>query len=345
MVDMVSKVRSRAPLRLGFAGGGTDVSAFSDKFGGAVINSTISLYAHCTIEVSPAGAASSFSAVDINKTFEGDPSDPVFSQILPLHAAVHRRIGSDFVKFSLPPLRLITSVDAPPGSGLGSSSALVVAILAAYRLMFNLPIGEYELATLAYEIERVDCGFSGGKQDQFSATFGGFNYMEFYQDGRTLVNPLRIRRHIINELEESLVMFNLGTSRSSAQIIEHQISAVKNSGDSLKAMKLVKQSAQSFKDALLTSDLPRAAEIFEEAWQAKKNSSSLITNRNIQELEILFRDLGALSWKVSGAGGGGFMMIFVRPEERVTFMQGVPGAHGNFQSFSFSESGVLSWTI
>jgi len=172
-----SKIRSRAPLRLGLAGGGTDVSPYSDEFGGAVLNATIDRYAFAFIEPSPDGHIH-FIASDLesDERFPLD-LDALSGASLVLHAAVYRRMIRDFGGGRPLAVRVQTSVDAPPGSGLGSSSALVVALVEAFRALLDLPLGPYEVAHLAYEIERVDLGLSGGKQDQYAATFGGVNYI------------------------------------------------------------------------------------------------------------------------------------------------------------------------
>jgi D-glycero-alpha-D-manno-heptose-7-phosphate kinase len=170
--------RSRAPLRLGLAGGGTDVSPYSDLYGGAVLNATISMYAYATIEPRDDGKIV-FNSIDRSKRLEFESKE--FLEIdgnLDLLKGVYNRIVKDFAKKPLS-FELTTYVDAPPGSGLGSSSTLVVAIIGAFAEWLNLPLGEYDIAHLAYEIERKDLGMAGGKQDQYAATFGGFNFIRY----------------------------------------------------------------------------------------------------------------------------------------------------------------------
>jgi len=216
-------IRSKAPLRLGLAGGGTDVSPYCDEYGGAVLNATINMYAYCSIEPTKDNRIE-FIAPDRNESFTDISSTCIeIDNSLLLHKGIYNRIVKDFNKGKPLSFRMTTYADAPAGSGLGSSSTMVVAILKAYMEWLNLPLGDYDLASLAYEIERKDLNLSGGKQDQYAATFGGFNFIEFFNENRAIVNPLRIKNWIKNEVENSLVLYYTGVSRESATIIDDQI--------------------------------------------------------------------------------------------------------------------------
>ncbi len=340
-------VRSRSPLRLGLAGGGTDLSPYCNTFGGCVLNATINMYANCTIELVEAQQGITFIAQDINKEFhsplachlklEGD---------LVLHKAVYNRIIRDYHDNEPLPVKVYTHSDAPPGSGLGSSSTMVVTIISAYQQLLQLPLSEYDIARMAYEIERIDCNLAGGRQDQYATTFGGFNFMEFYEQERVIVNPLRIRQSIINELESQLVLFFTGVSRSSAKIIDDQVKSTSaDNSKALDAMHDVKQLSYAMKECLLRSDIDGMSELFKKAWVAKKSTSSSISTTHIETIADKVLSAGAKSLKISGAGGGGFMMLFVDPIYRIQVERVLGELDGKVQPFRFTQQGTQSWRV
>ena len=344
---MVSQtVRSRAPLRLGLAGGGTDVSPYSELYGGNVLNAAIDMYAYCTISTSNDGRLE-FHAADLGESWTSTAaSELALEEPLMLHKAIYNRIVRDFNDGKPLAVKVTTSADAPPGSGLGTSSTMVVAILRAYQELLKLPLGEYDLAQLAYDIERKDCGLAGGKQDQYAATFGGFNFMEFFADDRVIVNPLRIRVEIINEIECSMLLYFTGRSRESANIIKEQIHSAESGDDkSLQAMHRVRQSAVEMKEALLKAEIKTMAEILGESWRAKRDMAQSISNPLIDEIYDRALGAGALSAKISGAGGGGFMMLFVEPTSKLDVIAALSELEGSFYRFHFTKEGAQGWSV
>lgn len=341
------KIRSKAPLRLGLAGGGTDVSPYSDVYGGCVLNTTINLYAHTFIDSESDNSKVIFIAQDLNISEKLDINETIdLDGPLILHRAVYNKVIERFNNGVKIPILVNTRSDVPPGSGLGSSSTMVVAMLEAYRKLLSLPLGEYELASLAYEIERVDCGLSGGKQDQYAATFGGFNFIEFYENDRVIVNPLRIRYSIKSELEASLVLFFSGVSRSSSDIIEDQMKSLdQDKKNRLAAMHEVKALSYKIKELLFKGDFDGLMDTFRKSWVSKKETSSSITNSSIDQIERGLLENGARALKVSGAGGGGFLMIFVDPERKQSILDGLKELKGSVHNFQFTNEGVFSWTI
>ncbi|WP_417801200.1 hypothetical protein [Tenacibaculum sp.] len=243
-------------------------------------------------------------------------------------------------------VRVYTYSDAPPGSGLGSSSTMVVTILSAYQELLQLPLSEYDIARMAYEIERIDCKLAGGKQDQYATTFGGFNFMEFYEQDRVIVNPLRIRQNIINELESQLILFFTGVSRSSAKIIDDQVrSTTSDNTKALDAMHEVKQLSYAMKECLLRSNIDGMSELFRKAWLAKKSTSNSISTEHIETIADKVLSAGAKSLKISGAGGGGFMMLFVDPIYRLKVERLLEELEGKVQPFRFTQQGTQSWRV
>jgi D-glycero-alpha-D-manno-heptose-7-phosphate kinase len=343
-------IRSKAPLRLGLAGGGTDIASYYRQYGGYVLNATIDMYAYCTIEPASAGCAASavqFYAADLDVSAEYPAARvlPV-DGALKLHCGVYNRVLRDYYTGTLPAFKMTTYSDAPPGSGLGSSSTMVVAMLKAFVEYLNLPLGEYEIAALAYEIEREDIGLAGGKQDQYAATFGGFNFMEFYADEKVIVNPLRLKRWIRNELEASLVLYYTGVSRESASIINAQIQSAQSSDAArLESMHTIKTHSVHMKEALLKGDFTAFAACLNDAWRAKKNAAAAISNGFIDTLHDYAMEHGASAAKISGAGGGGFMMIYCNPVNRVRLVNALKTRGGVVFNTSFTEIGTQAWTI
>jgi len=338
-------IRSKAPLRLGIAGGGSDVSPYSDVYGGAILNATINMFAFATIEPLDTGNVI-FHAVDLGEEVESE-SKIEFDHdgILDLHKGVYNRIIRDFVKEPLS-FKLSTSVDAPPGSGLGSSSTLVVAIIGAFVEWLKLPLGEYDIARLAYDIERVDLGFAGGKQDQYAATFGGFNFMEFYANDKVIVNPLRIKRDYVKELEFNLVLYHTTVSRLSSQIIEQQVNSVgKNQNGALGAMHHVKEIAFTLKEALLKGNLGDFGPCLHQGWMSKKATAEGITNKDIDFAYQTALEGGASGGKVSGAGGGGFIMFYCPGNTRYKVVDRLLSLGGDVRQFSFTEYGLTTWSV
>ena len=337
-------MRARAPLRLGLAGGGTDLSPYCDEFGGAVLNCTIDRYAYCFIEPSPDGQLH-FAAHDLELE-ESLPRTPAALDVakLRIHAGVYRRMAMQFAGGALPPLKVTSYVDAPAGSGLGSSSALVVAMVEAFRTLLGLPLGLYDVAHLAFEIERIDLRLSGGKQDQYAAAFGGANFIEFLAGDRVIVNPLRVARGFMNEFETSLVTCFTGLSRHSDAIIEEQQRHMTDADTAaLDSLHQLKRDAVEMKQALLRGEMAHAAEILNRSWRAKKRTARSVSNRHIEELYDAAMAHGAIAGKVSGAGGGGFFMFIVPPQHRVKLIRSLNQMQATASAVHFTAEGAESW--
>jgi len=339
-------VRARAPLRLGLAGGGTDVSPYCDIHGGYVLNATIDRYAYAVIKTLDEPVVR-FVATDqqVEKVKPAEAPLPLNGK-LDLHKAVYNHMVQNFNGGKPIPLELSTFCDAPAGSGLGSSSTLVVTMIRAFAELLNLPLDDYTIAHMAYRIERVDCGLQGGRQDQYSATFGGFNFMEFYEDDRAIINPLRVKNWIICELEASLVLFFTGVSRESAHIIADQSSNVKSgAADALDAMHGIKREALVMKECLLRGDFDGLVDSMRLGWENKKRSAKTVSNPHIDAVYDAAIQAGALAGKVSGAGGGGFMLFFVPTEKRMDVIRALNTFEGQVSNCHFTKNGTQAWRI
>lgn len=338
-------IRGKAPLRLGLAGGGSDVSPFSDLFGGAILNATINKYAYATLIPRTDGKII-LNSVDRKKLVTLDSVKTLkYDGTLDLVKGIYNRIVKDFTQRPLS-FELITHVDAPPGSGLGSSSTLVIAILGAFSEWLKLPLGEYDLANLAYQIERIDLEMAGGKQDQYAATFGGVNFMEFYKAEKVIVNPLRIKEQVMDELAYKMVLFNTESSRISSAIIEEQVKNVKEmKKNSVEAMHKIKKLAVLMKEALLKNELDKIGEILHTSWRYKREMAENISNPALETIYERALKAGATGGKISGAGGGGHMFFYCPDNTRHKVIEVLNKNGGEVQEYEFTKTGLKTWGL
>jgi len=345
MGNKVFNVRARAPLRLGLAGGGTDLSPYCDEHGGAILNATIDRFAYAHVFPNDKHKAT-FRARDVGEEETVDPdADLPVRQGLMLHRAVYAHVMKSYCGGIGIPLTLSTTIDVPAGSGLGASSALVVALIEAFRSALELPLGPYDVARLAFEIERLDLGLAGGRQDQYAAAFGGLNYIEFLPQERVIVNPLRIRRDYLNEFESSLVIAFTGQSRRSDTIIREQVSGLAAlNPETVANMHALKRDAAEMKIALLNGNIRGVAEILGHSWTAKKKTAAGVSNAKVEEMYDVAMRAGAWAGKVSGAGGGGFLMLMTDPENRYRLISEINDAGGRASAAKLTFEGAEGWT-
>ncbi|MEW6774149.1 MAG: dehydrogenase [Bacteroidota bacterium] len=338
-------IRSKAPLRIGLAGGGTDVSPYSDIFGGAVLNATINLYAVTTIQPTNNNLIEiELGNYNISKQFSSAEQLEV-EQPFELVIGVYNYI---IKKFQLKPLsfKLHTYIEVPQGSGLGTSSTLVVSILGAFAEWLKLPLGKYDIAHMAYEIERIDLKMAGGKQDQYAATFGGINFMEFFSNDKVIVNPLDIKPNIKRELEHCLLLYFTDTQRMSSEIIKEQIQNVeKQKQSSIEAMHHLKEQAIILKDILLKEELNKLGEILHFGWLNKKQMANNISNSHIDKIYEAALNAGATGGKISGAGGGGFMFFYCPENSKLKVAEALLKFGGKIQPFQFTSEGLITWEL
>ena len=342
MAEPLDVVRARAPLRISFGGGGTDISPYCDERGGAVLCAGIDRYAYASVRLG--GSHVKVKSLDYDCTVEC-PADQDFVYNGQL----------DLAKFIIDHFRhehglnggLQVSLhnDAPPGSGLGSSSAIAVALLTAIGHLLRVPMDAYALARTAYRIERDVANIAGGHQDQYAAAFGGVNFVEFV-GGHAIVNGLRVDRSALYELEYNLVFAHVGGTRFSSEIIRQQRdNYVSGNAPAIIAMDRLKALAYDMKNALLLGDVARLGTLLDDAWECKKRMADGISTESIDAIYSAARNAGALGGKIPGAGGGGFMFFICRPGTRFAVQDAVRAAGGRLTRFAFTHEGVRSWTV
>jgi D-glycero-alpha-D-manno-heptose-7-phosphate kinase len=331
-------VRSKAPLRISFAGGGTDVPPYPQERGGAVLSVTINKYAYASL-VPTAEDAITVQSLDYDIVAKyHTEEDLTYNGELDLVKATIRRLAVE--KHGL---RLFLHSDAPPGSGLGSSSTLVVALVGLFRHWLRQPLTDYQIAELSYQIERVDLGIKGGMQDQYAATFGGVNFIEFY-DRAVIVNPLRVSPDRLNELEYCLLLCYTGRSRLSAHIVERQTeSYIQKKEEVVRALDAQKEMAIQMKNALLQGRLDDFGDLLHQAWQTKKQLDPAITSPQIDEMYAAARQEGAIGGKILGAGGGGYLLLYCPFDRKHVVAATLEHMGGQVVDFGFDWRGLQTW--
>ncbi|MCX8174408.1 MAG: GHMP kinase [Thermoplasmata archaeon] len=337
-------IRSKAPLRISFGGGGTDVSPYIEERGGCVLSSTINKFAYATlVPVETPGISVQSLDYDIVVKYDTD-RDLVFNGELDLVKAVIRRFMTE-EDLKHRGVKMFIHSDAPPGSGLGSSSTMAVALIGVMKHWKRTPMTDYEVAELAYEIERKDLKIPGGKQDQYAAAFGGFNFIEFMKDA-TIVNPLKIERETLNELEYRCLLCYTGKTRLSGNILNTQIkNYAEKKPDVVEALDETKRLALEMKKALLTSKLDDFGELMHEAWMHKRKFANGITNPTIDGLYEVARKNGAIGGKLLGAGGGGYILFICKFDKKHEVARELENLGGKVIDFSFEFKGLQTWSV
>jgi len=334
------RVRARAPLRISFAGGGTDVPPFPATEGGCVLCATINRYAYGSL-IPRSDRIVTIESVDFKTTAEMRLDHEILCDgSLDLIKAAIRRFGSR----GTGGYDLVLRSSAPPGSGLGSSSTMMVTLTGLLSEHYGKMLGDYQIADLAHAIERLDLGITGGMQDQYAATFGGFNFIEF--TNRVIVNPLRVRDETVHELELSLLLCFTGITRDSARVIEDQTRrAAAQAEDTLGGLRAQKELAIAMKAALLTGQLNEFGALLGEAWTEKKRMSPLISNERIDELYDLALLHGAMGGKLTGAGAGGYILLFCDFTKKHRVIDALEFAGADIVEFAFDTKGLTTWSV
>jgi D-glycero-alpha-D-manno-heptose-7-phosphate kinase len=305
-----------------------------------VLSATIDRYAYGSL-APRTDRVVTIESVDFKTTAEMTlDEDILYDGSLDLIKAAVRRFGRE----GTDGYDLVLRSSAPPGSGLGSSSTMMVALTGLLAAHYGRHLGDYQIAELAHAIERDDLGIAGGMQDQYAATFGGFNFIEFTD--RVIVNPLRISDEIAHELELSLLLCFTGITRDSARVIEDQTRrAVSSADETMAGLRAQKELAVAMKAALLTGALQEFGELLGAAWTQKKRMSPLISNARIEELYEIARGKGALGGKITGAGGGGYILLFCDFTKKHRVIEALEFAGADVTEFTFDTKGLTTWRV
>ena len=329
-------VRGKSPLRISFAGGGTDVSYFFEEHGGVVINSTINKYCHATI------IRRADSKIIINSEEEEiilDSKNLEYDGKFNLVKAIINKIKPDFG------FELYLHNDIPPGRGLGSSASLSVLIIKLLSQLQGKEYGDDETAKIAYEIEHNELGIKGGWQDQYAAVTGGFNFMEFSKN-KKITYPLRLKRYVMNELNSRLILCYVGSSHFSGDLHETQEKTFfEDEKEAQKRLEGLKKIAIDIKDSLLTGDVDSIGRLLHESWKIKRKTDKNISNMRIDELYNIGIKNGASGGKLLGAGGGGYLLFFHSPRKRNQLVKALKKACGEIMDFEFEFEGIQTWNF
>ena len=330
---------ARAPMRISFAGGGTDVAPYPEREGGAVLSATIAKYAYASARIRDDGQFN-ITSLDLGLVAEGPIADlSKLDQQLHLLRGPIARLATDGLGVDLR-----VQSQAPPGSGLGASSTIVVAVVGAILAAYGRTSTRHRIAEAAVQIEREDLGLTGGTQDHYAAAFGGINFLEF-TGSEVTVNPLRLPTATIATLEHNLLLCHLGVSRESATIIDDQRQRYENdSGDTSHALGRQKELAIEMKRMLLAGELDSFGALLAESWRVKQAMSPLIATPDSLEIYDVATTAGALGGKIIGAGGGGYMLFYSPFERRFEVAQALRERGNQVLDITLDHTGLESWT-
>ena len=330
-------IRARAPVRMSFGGGGSDLTHYFRATSGAVINAAISIYSHGVMRVR-SDSKIIIRSQDLGATLTADNLDDAL-----LHEGTFGLIQS--ILHVVRPtfgFELALDSDFPVGSGLGGSATLAAVVLGCFNKVRKDPWNQYELAEIAFQAERLNLGIAGGWQDQYASVFGGFNFIEFHAD-ENIVNPIRVHPDVISELEASLVLCDTGIDHHSGNIHEDQ----KDTMSSAAVKELVNANVKltyTIRNHLFRGSLEKFGECLDAAWQLKRNFSKMISNDHLDDIYSGALANGALGGKLLGAGGGGYFVFYVRPFEKFRLLDYLKSKNLKVQKFRFEQDGLKTWS-
>jgi D-glycero-alpha-D-manno-heptose-7-phosphate kinase len=326
----------RSPVRISFAGGGTDLPAYYECFGGAVLSTAINKYFYTILGKRSDGRIQVISSdLRVFETWRNIAAMDIQGSGLEIPLAVLKELGCDIS------VDLFLASEIPPGTGLGSSASVCVNILATLTTYLNQPLSKYDLAERAFHIARDVLGRHVGRQDEFAAAFGGLNLITFRCNGLTEVQPVDLEPGLLRDLQSSLMLFFTGAAHHSWTILQEQEKSTKTqNGATVEALHDVRALVDRMLTALRTGDLNAFGALLDEGWQAKKRISGKISNPRIDHLYDLARSNGALGGKITGAGGGGFLLLYCEPHCQDAVRAALTAEGIQEMAFAFDQAGA-----
>jgi len=334
---MAKLIKSRAPLRISFAGGGTDVSPFPERYGGMVVNATINKYVSSILKFRR-DKKLSIEIVNEGKIVYPDIKKIKYDGKFDVVKAVIKYLYRDKKG-----LDIFVYKDIGARSGLGGSAALFVSLIGLFNELLKKRLDNYEIAELAFKLERDELRNLGGRQDQYATAFGGINFIEFKGKDFVRLSPLNLTKETLCGLEEGLILLNIGERKNSGRIIENQIKNIKSSKKTVKAMQETKKITYQVKETLLSGELKEFGLLLDRAWELKKKFSKEISRPDIDALYNRLKKAGAIGGKISGAGGGGHMFVFSKSFRRHEVEKAALKWGAKLVPFKFENSGLVTW--
>jgi D-glycero-alpha-D-manno-heptose-7-phosphate kinase len=325
----------RSPVRISFAGGGTDLPAYYEQYGGAVLSASINKYFYTILGKRTDGRVQIISSdLRVFETWRDIATMNILGSGLEIPVAALKDLGCEISA------DLFLASEIPPGTGLGSSASVCVNMLKTLTCYLHMSLSKHDLAERAFHVARNVLGRYVGKQDEYAAAFGGLNFMQFERDGSTDLEPVELDSELMHELQDSLMLFFTGSAHHSWSILEEQEKSTRSHGPATQALKEGKLLAEQMRQALQKADLRTFGSLLNEAWQAKKRVSSKISNSRIDQLYDLALQNGALGGKITGAGGGGFLLLFCEPPQQHQVRETLSGQGIREMAFGFDFQGA-----
>jgi D-glycero-alpha-D-manno-heptose-7-phosphate kinase len=326
----------RSPVRISFGGGGTDLPSYYEQFGGAVLSASINKYFYTILQKRNDGKIQVISSdLRVVETWQDINRMSVKGSALEIPLSVLKQLGCNIS------VDLFLASEIPPGTGLGSSASVCVNVIKTLSAYLHMPMSRYELAEKAFEVAHSVLEKPVGKQDEYASAFGGLNYITFQPDGNVTVDPVQLDPGLLRDLQAGLMLFFTGASRDSWAILkEQEQSTAQRENATVESLHQIRELADRMRCALIDGELENFGYLLHEGWQAKKRVSKRISNSHIDEMYAAARANGASGGKITGAGGGGFLLLFCAPQNQPAVRDAVTALGGREMQFELDFQGA-----